>query len=39
MVENRVLKTVFGPNTEAVTDGWTTSYENLQKFLFFGKHR
>jgi hypothetical protein len=30
MVENRLLKTVFGPNTEAITDGWTTSTEDLQ---------
>jgi hypothetical protein len=27
---DRVLNTVFGPNREAATDGWTTSYENLQ---------
>jgi hypothetical protein len=30
MAENRALKTVFGLNTGAVTDGWTTSYESLQ---------
>jgi hypothetical protein len=30
MIENRLLKTAFKPNTEAVTGGWTKSYENLQ---------